>query len=145
MTNPDLNLPEPSFPEHELIRDAAPMPQLSAGFKSRVMQECAISIVRAQRVYRLKVAGAVVAVCCLVLLICLLPTTEVSSDPAVVEQPATSAPSTSLGLPSTPSGLAVDANQPKRSNDPDRKPMSQMIEDLKGRQQIFDANMLPRF
>ena len=109
MSNPKFNLPEPVFPEHALIRDSAPVPQLSAGFKSRVMSECRVSTAKAVQVRRWKYAGGAAAVCCLGVLFCLLLPNGSQSEPVpVAEQhspvspssgsPSTSAPSAEIWL-----------------------------------------------
>ena len=144
-----LNIAEPALPEHELIRDAAPMPELSAGFKSRVIAECGISIAVARRTFRLKVAGSFAAVCCLGMLICL--TIPGNNDPVsqeITAQPAKPqfvSPGASLGIPSGGSRITVDAQKPRGSSEPDSRQMNQIIEQLNDRGQMFNANMLPKF
>lgn len=150
MRNRNLNLPEPTLAEHELIRDSAPVPELSAGFKARVMAECSTSIAAAQRAYRLKLAGAVATVCCLGLLLCLTVPTDSQETVPVVEQPSVpvqpTPSSNAFGLPpgSSP-GLAVDSAKPVVGSDPEKSQMNEIIEDLNDRQKIFNANMLPKF
>lgn len=137
MSNPNLNLPEPTLPEHLLIRDAAPNPTLSSGLKSRVMVECRNSIHTARRVRQWKAAGTVAAVCCLSLLIAVsLP--QPAEDAAATTQ-QTSPEYVSPGSREfQPNGsLAVDQPRPEeeRSGDP-----NEIIEELRGR--TLDANML---
>lgn len=149
MTSRNLNLPEPFLPEHDLIRSAAPMPELSPGFRNRVLDECSAGILHARRVFRVKVGAAVVAVCCLVVLCAVLLPTENSAPQPVAEEsvspttPNSHSPGGSIGLPSS-SGLAVDEARPSSNGDTDRSQMNELIEELKGRQQIFNAGMLPR-
>jgi hypothetical protein len=148
-----LSIPEPALPEHELIRDAAPMPELSAGFKSRVLSECGTSIVAARRAFRLKVAGSFGAVCCLGLLFCLsLPMDAVPDQQITVQPPAPQpespqsvSPGVSFGIASGESRMAVDAPKPRVSKESDSSQMNQIIEQLNDRQQMFNANMLPKF
>ena len=148
-----LSIPEPALPEHELIRDAAPMPELSAGFKSRVLAECGTSIVAARRAFRLKVAGSFGAVCCLSLLFCLsLPMDDTPDQQITVQPPAPQpvspqsvSPGVSFGMAPGESRMAVDAPKPAVSKESDSSQMNQIIEQLNDRQQMFNANMLPKF
>ena len=148
MSHRNLQIPEPMLPEHALIRDAAPVPELSAGFKQKVMADCKVGITRAARVRRWKVTGTVAAVCSLALMISLvLPTANNASPQSVTEQKQTTPPpfsSDSLGYPSGSSSIVVD--QVKRPvKDAESSQMNQLIEQLDQRQQMFDANMLPKF
>lgn len=143
-----LNIAEPALPEHQLIRDAAPMPELSAGFRSRVIAECGISIAVARRTFRLKVAGSFAAACCLGILICLtIPrhdtaTQEITAQPP---RPQSVSPGASFGIPSGGTRMTVDAQKPRVSKEPDSSQMNQIIEQLNDRKQFFNANMLPKF
>ncbi|MDG1895175.1 MAG: hypothetical protein P8J37_09715 [Fuerstiella sp.] len=148
-----LSIPEPSLREHELIRDAAPMPELSAGFKSRVISECGVSIVSARRAFRLKVAGGVGAVCCLGLLFSLsipvndAPDRQLTAQPPEPQpvSPQSVSPGVSFGVPPGGSRITVDAPKPRVSKEQDSNQMNQIIEQLNDRQQLFNANMLPKF
>ena len=140
MKNPDLKIPEPSLPEHLLIRDAAPTPVLSKGFKSRVMSECSSSISQAKKIWRMKVTGAIATLCCLSLVIamCLPESPEQSSELTVrpAPEPHTSH-GTSIGYDGAPS-IAVDNPKPVSNDKPDDP--SQLIEELENR--MLDANIL---
>ncbi|MEO2019446.1 MAG: hypothetical protein ABGZ53_34350 [Fuerstiella sp.] len=148
-----LNIAEPALPEHELIRDAAPMPELSAGFKSRVIAECGVSMAVARRAFRLKVAGSFAAVCCLGVLFCLSIPTDTPHDRQLTDQPAIPQPANhqpvspgiSFGIPSGGSHMTVDAPKPRSSKESDSSQMNQIIERLNDRQEFFNANMLPKF
>ncbi|MFY9253100.1 MAG: hypothetical protein WAO83_06580 [Fuerstiella sp.] len=148
MSNPKFNLPEPVFPEHALIRDSAPVPQLSAGFKSRVMSECRVSTAKAVQVRRWKYAGGAAAVCCLGVLFCLLLPNGSQSEPVpVAEQhspvsPSSGSPSSSMGLPSQSNRIAVDMPKPTTTRDPEKSQMNQIIDTLKNRSEIIPADML---
>ncbi|MEQ9409678.1 MAG: hypothetical protein RIK87_18225 [Fuerstiella sp.] len=148
MSNPNLRLPEPTLPEHALIRDAAPEPQLSAGFRERVLSECRTSIARSRAARRWKITGSVAAFCCLCLTIFLvLPTGPVDApqmaEPAPTERLPTSR-SHSLGYPGADSALSVTEPRPT-GNDPEKVQMNEIVDGLNQRQQLFDANMLPKF
>lgn len=141
MSNRNLNLPEPILPEHALIRDAAPVPEFSAGFKTRVMADCRSSITRASRIWRWKVAGCVTAVCSLGIVACLAIPDAPDPAPQITNQPAVPAtPSHSLGFPSPSNRMSVDMPTPANNRDPEKSQMNQIMETLKNRQ--LDANML---
>jgi hypothetical protein len=148
-----LSLSEPALPEHELICDAAPMPKLSAGFKSRVLAECGTSIMAARRTFRLKVAGGFGAVCCLGLLFCVsipmddAPDQQITAQPPAPQpvSPQAISPGVSFGMPSGGSRMTVDARKPRANKKSDSSQMNQIIEQLNDRQQLFNANMLPKF
>ncbi len=148
-----LSIPEPALPEHELIRHSAPMPEFSAGFKSRVLAECGTSIVAARRAFRLKVAGSFGAVCCLGLLFCVslpmddTPERQITAQPQAPQpvSPQSVSPGVSFGMPPGESRMAVDAPKPGVSKESDSSQMNQIIEQLNDRQQMFNANMLPKF
>ncbi|APZ91766.1 hypothetical protein [Fuerstiella marisgermanici] len=148
MSNRRLQIPEPILPEHALIRDAAPVPELSAGFKQKVIADCKVEIARTARVRRWKVAGSVAAVCCCVLVMSVvLPTGDNTQNGSASHEPQpveAGYPTDSLGYPTQSSPIVVDKVKPPRKRD--AKPqMHQLMEKLEQRQQIFDANMLPKF
>lgn len=146
------SLPEPILPEHQLIRDSAPIPELSAGFRQRVLQECGTQISEAKSVRRWKMAGAVATACCMGLACCLaLPMflNDGGASPILVNPDTTSrnmspefASPGSLGYPGGGGGVAVDMPKPTPARDPEKSQMNQMIESLNNRQQLLDANML---
>ncbi len=135
-----------------MIRDSMPLPELSAGFKSRVMAECSVSITSADKAWRWKVGATTAAVCGLGLLICIVwPATDRDSQ-TVIRQLENRTPKTDqqYQLPTSAAGqLTVDTPQPTAKPAPQRKNGSStdkdLIDGLNQRQQLFDANMLPRF
>ncbi len=148
MSNSNFKIPEPTLPEHALIRDSAPVPELSAGFKQRVMSDCAGGIAKAARVRRWKVSGTVAAVCSLALLLSIvLPNGDGTSQPSMTNQqeaPKPSFSSDSLGYPTGSSPIVVDGvTLPKK--DAEKTQINELMETLDKRQQMFDANMLPNF
>jgi hypothetical protein len=68
-----MSLPEPTFPEHELIRAAAPSTELSAGLKHRVMSECASQIRRSRFRKRAAITTLTFAACGLMLAVSVQP------------------------------------------------------------------------
>jgi hypothetical protein len=137
----NLSLPEPSLPEHQLIRDSAPLPKLSSGFRARVMSECTVSILHAKRVRRWKIGGTVAAVCILSLLLMLAVPNPAVDEPNIVtpEPPQISVPQLS---PSSYSGAGETPPSGSR-NAVQKDDSRQILDDLQQRQQMFDANMLP--
>ncbi|MEZ6124826.1 MAG: hypothetical protein R3C49_16890 [Planctomycetaceae bacterium] len=151
-------IPEPSFPETELIRNSAPIPELSAGFRARVMAECSVSLASAARIRRWKIGGTVTAVCAVLLLIFVsLPQSETSPSDMAQQPPEAVAPShsapgpysassSSVQFPVGGSGtVAADKATPRTGQDTEKSQMNQVIEGLNGRRKIFDADMLPHF
>lgn len=146
MNGRNRQIPRPSFDEDRLLREAAPVPELSAGFRSRVLSDCVSSVAASRRAFRMKVAGSVAAVCCLSLLFAVtLPrgsngpgasATHVQASPASTVNPVEYSPA------SSPS-LAVDKGVGRGGGDSTQ--MNELIEDLTDRQKIFDANVMPRF
>ncbi len=156
MTNIDRNLPEPRFPEHALIRDAAPNPRLSAGFRDRVLTECQATVRITRREFRQRVTLSAAAVCCLALLMLLgfpsSPQSVVESPPPAEEHDSSPTESHSLGnsqLESqrprlSGSGLAADKVRPDPKSE--LQQMDELMEGLQNRtQQLLDANMFPQF
>ena len=146
-------IPEPSLPETELIRNSAPMPELSAGFRARVMAECSVSIASAARIRRWKIGGTVAAVCTAGLLICLAIPDSTQTHPVLVEQPEQiqkrSSESPMYVSPAyTDSGThsaVTGKNVPNRLRDSDGGQMNEVIESLNGRKKVFNSDMLPHF
>ncbi len=147
------NLPEPSLPEHELIADSAPIPELSAGFKSRVMAECGTSIASAQRSFRLKVAGTTAGLCCLGLLLYLSVPLEPNAIDGMVHEsqpqpaapvyvPSTTSGTSRLPISSSPSKLTIDKPTPNAGSDTENQQMNQIIDELSGRKKMFDTETL---
>lgn len=139
MRNPNLRIPEPTLPEHALIRDSAPVPELSAGLKSRVMVDCGASIAHARKVWRMKVAAATTAFCCLGVLFCLAIPNGADESPNLATQPQP------MRYSSGQSTLAVDTPAAP-TEDTERVQTEELIEKLGNRnQELLDANILPKF
>ncbi|MCA9033944.1 MAG: hypothetical protein KDA91_02385 [Planctomycetaceae bacterium] len=69
MKNKPQSLPDPMLPEHQLIRDAASLPQLSSGLRQQVMASCGQEIRLARWKSRATAGGVVVIVCCLLFMV----------------------------------------------------------------------------
>lgn len=145
MTNPDLRIPEPTFPEHALIRDAAPEPELSTGLKARVMSECGASIAHARKIWRMKVAAATAAFCCLGILFCMAIPNGSDQPEGITNQPAP--PGSPMNYSSSQNGLAVDTPGTRPiKQESEGVQMEELIEKLGNRdQELLDANILPKF
>lgn len=151
MTNVERNLPEPRLPEHDLIREAIPLPELSSGFREGVLRECQVSIVRAQRVFRAKVIGTVAAMGCCVTLGLLIngnqnphvPVSEQTPDAAVpVDSESDYHPGQNPKGREGAGTISVgDGKLPNSEADQ----MKQLIEDLGLRNQMLKANRFPNF
>jgi hypothetical protein len=136
---------EPLLPEHQLIRDCAPVHELSAGFKGRVMAECSVSMASAAKAWRWKVGTTTAVICALGLLICIvLPGGNDSSEP-VLKQAKNLPPNTQqqYQLPSSSSQMAAD--MPKPPSTKKGSSGNDLLDGLNQRKQLFDANMLPSF
>lgn len=59
MSNSSHPIPEPLLQEHQLLAEAAPEVELSAGFRSQVLAQCSASQAMAQKVFAAKVAAGV--------------------------------------------------------------------------------------
>ena len=66
MSEPFLKIPEPSLPEHNLLREAGTLPQLSAGLRNRVVLNVHKQVRYGRWVDRARIFGSVVAACLLV-------------------------------------------------------------------------------
>jgi hypothetical protein len=152
MTEFDRNLPQPSLPEHELLRQAAPSPVLSDGFRDSVMSQCHTSIRQAQRSFRIKVAASTVAACALLALAWTGMSSSTSTVPEVADEPPTETPyydsqypdypNPRIGTPDPSRGsLAIDKSKPLP--DSENKQMEQLMEQLRDRSQnMLDPSLL---
>ena len=66
MSEPFLKIPEPSLPEHNLLREAGTLPQLSSGLRDRVVLNVHKQVRYGRWVERARVFACVVAACLLV-------------------------------------------------------------------------------
>ena len=69
MSDPFVNIPQPSLPEHNLLRQAGTLPQLTSGLRERVLLDCQKQVRYGRWADRFRVVGSVVAACLLVLLV----------------------------------------------------------------------------
>ena len=66
MSEPFLNIPEPSLPEHNLLRDAGALPQLSSGLRDRVVLNVHKQVRYGRWAEYARIAGSVLAACLLI-------------------------------------------------------------------------------
>lgn len=66
MSNPQIRIPEPSLPEHELLQNAGRLPALSTGIRERVLTDCRVQIRNGRRMDQLKIVGSLLAACLLI-------------------------------------------------------------------------------
>lgn len=145
MSQPTFRLPEPSLPEHQLLRESGPLPPLSSGLRERVLIDCHRQVRYGRWADRLRIAGAVMAASLMVALIWhfrwVTPTERSQTQPdfattperdAEVQPSYSSANSESLANPSVkpkvPQGGSSGRGEMK-----DMQQINQLIEDLNGR------------
>jgi hypothetical protein len=66
MSEPILKIPEPSLPEHNLLREAGTLPRLSSGLRERVVLNVHQQARYGRWADRAKILGSVVAACLMV-------------------------------------------------------------------------------
>lgn len=154
MNDPSLRLPEPSLPEHNLLREAGSLPQLSSGLRDRVILNCHQQVRYGRWADRLRACTYVAAAC---LLVCVVwnfrgkrpepvrvqnetvpsyPTaqhdaTPYSSHDAIQQESDKNANPLPMGGPSM-----------RRDMIPEVQELNQMIEKLQGRQNVL-CGLLP--
>lgn len=149
MNDPRKSLPEPKFPEHELIRAAAVMPQLSPGLRQRVLKECT-SQARLERLKFRAAAAATIAVCGLAGVLLLrqgdsqqpassgTPFSDQTADRGEFDSRSLSNGEPTSVIP--PSVLDAPPTQRPRQ---DSQEINQMIEELRRREQMLHCALLP--
>jgi hypothetical protein len=161
MNDPSLNIPEPSLPEHNLLREAGSLPRLTPGLRDRVLLNCHKQLRYGRRVDRLRVAGSVVAACLMVLLIwnCRWPVrpasqaTPLPQDTASQNAPVPKYPYSSPGMISEDADATVETDAEgkplpqggpsiRRQSLPEMHQLDQMIEKLQNRHNVL-CGLLP--
>ena len=161
MNDPTLNIPEPSLPEHNLLREAGSLPQLTPGLRDRVLINCQKQIIYGRRADRVRVVGSVVAAGLMVLLVwncrwTARPTPQAKPLPqgtAQKQAPAATYPYTGPGMSSENPAAAVEsdfAEEPhpqggpsiRRQSLPEMRQLDQMIEKLQSRHNVL-CGLLP--
>jgi hypothetical protein len=146
-----MKLPEPSFPEHDLIRSAAPSPNLSSGLKERVISKCGSQIRLARLKLRVTVGISTLAACGLLFMLLTQNTTNPDGgDPGVTsadaEQPSNSS-SRSDDYRSR-DGLATHEPSPDGVDSPlatprEMKQIDRLIEERIRRNRMLECALLP--
>ncbi len=156
MSEPFLKIPEPSLPEHNLLRDAGTLPQLTAGLRERVALNVHTQVRYGRWVDRARIVGSVVAACLLVLMVWNLrwtgsqnpQRTEPSQDTVQHDAPPIYPSYTSPGIDSDAdhAKAKADAEQKplpqggpsiRRESTPEMRELNQMIEKLQSRQNVL--------
>ena len=145
MSNPSFRISEPNLPEHQLLRDAGSLPQLSTGLRDRVLIDCHRQVRNGRWADRLRIAGAVLAASLMAALVWNFrwtgPSDRAETAPDVVTTPSEQStyppPWSSLNAES-PADPKADPALPQGgpSNRPEMKEMqqiNQLIEELGGR------------
>ncbi len=153
MSDSYKRLSEPTLPEHQLLRDAAPMPQLSGGLRERVVVDVRRQLRNGRWADRLRITGAVLAASLVVCLVWNFRWTgreqmaEQKPDavksvptPPIPTMPVTpsSSYSNSDGTPQVP--VAPQLPQGGPSSRPEMQEMQQLnrlIDEIQGRNNIL--------
>ena len=156
MSEPFLKIPEPSLPEHNLLREAGTLPQLMSGLRERVVLNVHKQVRYGRWADRARIMGSVVAACLLVLIVWNFrwtgqpnpQNTERSQDTVQHDAPPTYPAYTSPGTDSETDGsrAKTDVNgnplpqggpSIRRESIPEMRDLNQMIEKLQSRQNVL--------
>ena len=154
MSEPFLKIPEPSLPEHNLLRDAGTLPQLTAGLRERVVLNVHTQVRYGRWADRARIAGSVVAACLLVLMVWNLRWTgpqtpqrpEPSQDTVQHDAPPIYPSYTSPEIDPDADDAKADAEKKPlpqggpsilRESTPEMRELNQMIEKLQSRQNVL--------
>jgi len=156
MSDPFLNIPEPSLPEHNLLRQAGTLPHLTSSLRDRVLLDCQKQAQYGRWADRFRVVGSVVAACLLVLLVWnfrwtgrqIPQATEQLQDTVQQGAPDTTYPYANPGLNSEEADgkVDIDANgnplpqggpSIRRESTPEMRELNQMIEKLQNRHNVL--------
>lgn len=156
MSDPFLKIPEPSLPEHNLLRDAGTLPQLTSGLRQRVVLNVHKQVRYGRWNDRARIAGSVVAACLLVLMVWNLRWTgpqnpqrnEPSQDTVQHDAPPIYPSYTSPGIDSEADEARAKADAEgkplpqggpsiRRESTPEMRELNQMIEKLQSRQNVL--------
>ena len=148
MIDPVKRITEPLLPEHQMLREAGTMPQLSGDLRSRVVVDIRRQVRYGRWVDRLRIAGAVLAAS---LLVCLVWKFRWTGQDQVVEQKPVEVPAP-VATPASPSSGIYSSSpapmppEPAKlpqggpSSVPDMREMQQLnrlIEDIQGRNNVL--------
>ncbi len=156
MKDPLVKIPDPSLPEHNLLREAGTLPQLTSGLRERVVLNMHQQVRYGRWADRARIAGSAVAACVLVLIVWNFrwtgqpnpPSPERSQDTVQHDAPPTYPAYASPGTDSETDGsrAKTDANgnplpqggpSIRRESIPEMKDLNQMIEKLQSRQNVL--------
>lgn len=151
-------IPEPILPEHELIRAAGTLPELSSGLRAATLTGCQAYVLRAQRLRRLKIASSAAVAASVIIAATVMYATSTDGDPQPIVHdtvpPAaaeaetltqtTSTPSTSTPSTSVQPGAIVTMGNPGGRSE--QEMIEETIEDVNRRaQKLMDAGIIPGF
>ncbi len=159
---PFPKIPEPSLPEHSLLREAGTLPQLSSGLRDRVLMNVQTQVRYGRWADRARIAGSVAAACLFVLLFWNLRGTgqqnaesiERVQDtvqhhapppyPSAYMSPAMDAQDAEIRAKTDPHGNPQPQGGPsnRRESVPEMRELNQMIEKLQSRQNVL-CGLLP--
>lgn len=161
MSDPFLNIPEPSLPEHHLLREAGQLPRLTPGLRDRVLADCHSQLRYGRIADRIRVTASVIVACLLVLLVWNFrwsgtsapKTSTIPRDTARPQTPSETYPYSSRGIVSEEAAPAGDTDSDgkplpeggpslRRQSIPEMRQLDQMIEKLQNRQNAL-CGLLP--
>ena len=161
MSDPFLNIPEPSLPEHNLLREAGQLPRLTPGLRDRVLADCHSQLRNGRIADRIRVMASVIVACLLVFMVwnCRWsgpPAPKTSTIPrntASPQAPSATYPYSSRGIVSEDAAPEVDTDSDgkplpeggpslRRQSIPEMRQLDQMIEKLQNRQNVL-CGLLP--
>lgn len=151
-------LSEPTLPEHQLLRNAVPMPQLSDGLRERVVVDVRRQLRNGRWADRLRILGAVLVAS---LMVCLVWSFRWTGQDQVVDQQPEPAkqfftPPTPTMSPSPSSSYSNSDSSPQGPGNPklpqggpssrsemdEMQHLNRLIEDIQGRNNIL-CGLLP--
>jgi len=145
MTDPSNRIPEPSFPEHNLLRAAGPMPVLTAGLRDRVLRNCHQQVRYGRWADRFRIVASVAVACLLVGLVWHFRSTgprsqDVSHDAVPTQQTAEQDTPAYVSPALTPEDedskaklLPQGGPSLRRDISPETHDLNQLIEKFQGR------------
>ena len=153
-----MRIPEPTLPEHRLLRDAAQLPQLSSGLRGRIVIDVRRQLRNGRWADRLRITGAVLAASLVVFLVWNFRWTgQEQSTEQTADAVKSSSPPVTPGTPLMPSGtystvesvpqtpIPPQLPQGGPSSRPEMKEMqqlNQLIEEIQGRNNTL-CGLLP--
>lgn len=158
MSDPFMRIPEPTLPEHLLLRDAAQLPQLSSGLRGRIVVDVHRQLRNGRWTDRLRITGAVLAASLIVFFVWNFRWTGQEQIPEqTADAVKSNSPPVSPETPLMPSGTYSTAGSAQQTPAPPQLPqggpssrpemkemqqLNQLIEEIQGRNNTL-CGLLP--